>query len=266
MKKLRSLQKFWPGVFSPPAQNFLQPMASIAAWRVFLATVMGGCAVLILGNVTKSSMAGYGYGAVLFTALSWPYVPQLLKTIHWTDMTIAQSLLLLIASIGLGEVAQRILGFNPQAQGMKHMNWPIAIHLLWQFPLVLPVENLLLIGSMAWLWKFLRPTSPGNRLGVAVLSAALFGLWHVPFWGGWTMWTISLSVLPWTLYMMATGDILVPLIAHILMDVIAMISTFAPPNSVIIHLLWPLLGIGLILLGLGHSLYQDWRVKRRKIA
>ncbi len=254
----------WPGIFSPPAAEFLQAVEYVSGWRLFMATVAGSLLVLIMGQTAQSSSVGYCYGVIGFSVISWPFVPRIIERVRWTEGTIFQAVLVLIASMVLGDAAQRILGFNPQASGLKHMNWTIAVHLLWQFPLVLPVENLLLIGAMGWLWKFLRPKTPGNRFGVALLSAAFFGLWHVPFWGPWTMWTIGLSVLPWTIYMLATGDFLVPVIAHVLMDVIAVVLTFSPKDSFISHYFWPLLAGGLILLGLSYSLYRDWGVGAKR--
>ncbi len=264
MRRSQWLQALRPGIGIPANYDLIWAMESIATGRLFVATVIGSLAVLILGRVTQSSVTGYAYGALLFTVVSWPYVPRLIKTVRWTDMTIVQSVLVLVASLTLGDAAQRILGFNPQASGMKQMNWMTARHLLWQFPLVLPVENLLLVGAMAWLWKFLRPNRSVTRIAVSVLSAALFGLWHVPFWGIWTMWTIGMSVLPWVIYMIMTGDIIAPLIAHILMDTIAVILSFGPHDSLIVRLFWPLLGTSLILLGLGYAVYQDWCSTRRK--
>ncbi len=256
----------WPGVFSPPARKFVQAVELTSALRLFVAMAAGSVLVLMLGKAAQSSVVGYCYGGLGFTLISWPFVPGILKTIRWTDTTIVQVVLVLIASMVLGEAAQRVLGFNPQASGMKRMDWTTAVHLLWQFPVVLPVENLLLIGAMGWLWKVLRPDTPANRFGVVLFSAALFGLWHVPFWGPWTMWTIGVSVLPWSMYMLATGDFLVPVVAHILMDMIAVITAFAPRNSFVIHFFWPLLIVALIVLGLGHSLYRDWRFGRKKMA
>jgi hypothetical protein len=266
VKKAGWLSRAWPGIFTSPEVKFLQEAESINAWRLFIAVMVGSSLVLVLGKAAQSSSIGYGYGAVGFTVISWPFVPRILRGVRWTDTTIVQAVFLLIASLMLGDAAERILGFNPQASGLKHFDWKVAGHLLWQFPLVLPVENLLLVGAMGWLWKFLRPLTPGNRFGVALLGAALFGLWHVPFWGPWTMWTIGASVLPWTIYMLATGDLLVPVIAHILMDVIAVVSTFAPKTSFISQYFWLLLIVVLITVGLSHSLYRDWRARGKKIA
>ncbi len=259
MKKHRRFAQYWPGVLSPPPPQFLSLIQPVSMLRLFVATVVGSCAVLVLSPLTKSSMAGYAYGALLFTALSWPFVPKILTTARWTEATLGQSVLVLIASTALGDVAQRLLGFNPQQSGLDRMTWHGAARMLWQFPLVLPVENLLLIGAMAFLWQFLRPSSAWQRFGVALLAAALFGLWHVPFWGPWTMWTIGMSVLPWVLYMMATGDIVVPLVAHILMDTMAMVLTFGPSGSLWVRYFWILAALTMIMAGLGRSLYRDWR-------
>ncbi len=258
MNRRDKLKWLWPGVLSPPPKTFDNLIPTIPMWRIFLATVAGSAAVLALSVLTKSSMAGYGYGAAIFAAISWPYVPALLKSVRWTDATIIQAVLVLFASLAMGDAAQKILGFNPQSHGLDKLNWTVAGRLLWQFPLVLPVENLLLIGAMGFLWKFVRPVSAWQRFGVAILASAFFGLWHVPFWGPWTMWTIGMSVLPWVVYMMATGDVLVPLVAHILMDTMAMVLTFGPHGSVLVHYFWIGLATVLVLMGLSRSAYRDW--------
>lgn len=264
MKKPQPRRNYWPGVFGPPPPGFQTLVGPLPLWRLFLATALGSIAVLVLSHWSKSSLAGYSYGFLLFTLISWPFVPQIVKTARWRDATVAESLLLLVASMALGAFAQKILGFNPQQPGLSRMNWQTAVRMLWQFPLVLPVENALLIGAMATVWKFLRPTTAWQRGGVAMLTAALFGLWHVPFWGPWTMWTIGLSVLPWVLFMMATGDVVVPLLAHILMDTMAMVLTFGPSRSFAVHDFWLVGMTMLIVLGLTASVIRDWWMRSAK--
>lgn len=251
----------WPGVTSPDPL-FLRYIGRVPTWRMILATVAGGLLVLVMGHAAHSSAVGYGYGGVIFVALSWPLIRAVLRSLNWTDGTVWQAILLVIASLAMGTLGDKLLGFNPQLARMHQMTWPEGQHLLWQFPLVLPVENLVLLGGLIVVWQLVRPRSAFERLMVAVLAAFVFGLWHVPAWGGWTMLVIGLTVLPWTLYLLATGDMLVPIVAHIVMDTLAVAGTAAPHGSIFRHFADPVLLLVLLALGLMWSVIKEWQERR----
>lgn len=253
----------WPGVSSPDPL-FLRYVGRVPTWRLVAATALGGLMVLIMGHAAHSSAVGYGYGGLIFVLLSWPLIRGVLYSLNWTDSTVWQAMLLVIASLAMGTVGDRILGFNPQAAKMHQITWPEGQHLLWQFPLVLPVENLVLLGGLIAVWQIVRPRTAFERLMVAVLAAFVFGLWHVPAWGGWTMLVIGLTVLPWTLYLLATGDMLVPVVAHIVMDTLAVTGTAAPAHSLLRHFADPVLLLSLLMLGLIWSVLREWQERHRR--
>lgn len=252
----------WPGISSPdPA--FLRFVGRVPAWRMALATVLGGCLVLLLGTAAKSGPVGYGYGGAAFVVISWPLFRGVLRSLKWTDATVWQTVLLVIASTGMGALGDKLLGFNPQASRLHHITWPQGQHMLWQFPMILPVENLILLGGLVAAWQWIRPRSGFERFMTAVAAAAVFGAWHVPAWGGWTLVVIGLTVLPWTVYILATGDMLVPILAHIVLDTVAVIATVAPTQSLLHRLVDPLTLLGLLAAGLTWSLYREWQERRR---
>ncbi|NMP22327.1 type II CAAX prenyl endopeptidase Rce1 family protein [Sulfobacillus harzensis] len=251
----------WPGISSPDPL-FLRYIGRVPTWRMVLATAAGGLMVLVMGQAAHSSAVGYGYGGIFFVALSWPLLRAIVRSLNWTDGTIWQTVLLVIASLAMGAVGDKILGFNPQAAKMHQISWPEGQHLLWQFPLVLPVENLVLLGGLVAVWQIVRPRTAFERMMVAILAAFVFGLWHVPAWGGWTMLVIGLTVLPWTLYLLATGDMLVPILAHIVMDTLAVTGTAAPTHSLLRHLADPVLLLALLVLGLAWSILRERRERR----
>ena len=234
----------------------------VPAWRMALATAVGGALVLIMGSAAKSSAIGYGYGGTAFVVLSWPLFRAVLRSLRWTDATVWQTVLLVIASIGMGALGDKLLGFNPQAGKLHHITWPQGQHLLWQFPLVLPVENLILLGGLVAAWQWIGPRTGFERFMTAVAAAAIFGAWHVPAWGGWTMVVIGLTVLPWAVYIMATGDMLVPILAHIVMDTLAVIATVAPKTSPVRHFADPMVLLALLGAGLVWSVYREWGDRR----
>jgi hypothetical protein len=224
-----------------------------------VATAASGLAVLVMGSLARSTTVGYGYGGLIFVLLSWPLIRLMLRAVTWTDATVWQTILLVIASLAMGTVAEKTLGFNPQSGRLHHLAWSQGQHLLWQFPLVLPVENLVLLGGLVALWQLIRPRSGFERLMVATLAAFAFGLWHVPVWGGWTLVVVGLTVLPWTVYLLATGDMLVPILAHLVMDGLAVVNTAAPSRAWFRILADPMLLLSLLVLGLMWSAYREWR-------
>jgi hypothetical protein len=252
----------WPGI-SVPDPVFLRYVGLVPTWRLGLATVGGGALVLLLGRVSHSGPVGYGYGGLVFVLLSWPLGRMVVRSWQWTDATVWQASLLVIASLAMGSVGQRLIGFNPQAAGMRHMTWPQGQQLLWQFPLVLPVENLVLLGGLVVAWQIVRPRGALDRLMVALLAAFVFGFWHVPAWGGWTMVVIGLTVLPWVIYIVGTGDMVVPVVAHVVMDTLAVIGTTAPPASLARRFADPIMLLSLLLIGLLWSLFRQWQDRRR---
>ncbi len=253
----------WPGI-SAPDPLFLRYVGRVPNWRIVLATVVGGLMVLVMGHAAHSSAIGYGYGGALFVLLSWPLMRAVVRSLVWTDSTIWQTILLVIASLAMGTVGDKMLGFNPQASKIHQITWPQGQHMLWQFPLVLPVENLILLGGLIAVWQLVRPKTAFERLMVAVVAAFVFGLWHVPAWGGWTMLVIGLTVLPWTLYLLATGDMMVPVLAHIVMDTLAVLGTAAPAESLSRKMADPVLLLLLLGLGLMWSLYREWGDRRHR--
>ncbi|MDA8207129.1 MAG: CPBP family glutamic-type intramembrane protease [Thermaerobacter sp.] len=252
----------WPGI-SSPAPLFLRYVGRVPTWRLVLATAVGGLMVLIMGQAAKSSAVGYGYGGFVFVLFSWPLMRVVVRSLTWHDGTVWQAILLVVASLAMGNLGDKILGFNPQSGHLHQLGWPEGQRLLWQFPLVLPVENLILLGGLVALWQIVRPGNAFKRLLVAVAAAFVFGFWHVPAWGGWTLFVIGLTVLPWTVYLLATGDMVVPVVAHVVMDSLAVVATTAPPDSLLRALANPLLLLALLGMGLTWSLYRDWRDRRQ---
>lgn len=250
--------RHWPGL-SRDSPAFFLLGSGVPAWRLWLATVVAAGALVAISRWSHSTAAGYGYGLAVFIAISWPLAVQVVQSLRWTEATWGQSLLLLGASLIMGRLADRWLGFNPQAPVMSKLSWPLAAKLLWEFPLLLPIENLLLLGALLALWKTVPRKDWRHRLAIAVGGAFLFGLWHVPFWGGWTLVTVGLSVLPWTLYLLATGDMLAPLVAHILMDGWSIIAQAAPERTFFRqHLVWTAI-FAVLLGGAARSFLWDWR-------
>lgn len=253
----------WPGITSPDPL-FLRYVGRVPTWRLVFATLVGGLMVLIMGRAAHSSAVGYGYGGLLFLIISWPLIRAVVRSMVWTDGTVWQTVLLVIASLAMGSLGDKMLGFNPQATKIHQISWPEGQHLLWQFPLVLPVENLILLGGLVAVWQLVRPRSAFERFMVAVVAAFVFGLWHVPAWGGWTMLVIGLTVLPWTLYLLSTGDMLVPVLAHIVMDTLAVIGSAAPHGSLLRRMADPSLLLILLVMGLMWSLYREWMDRRHR--
>ncbi|MDA8193656.1 MAG: CPBP family glutamic-type intramembrane protease [Thermaerobacter sp.] len=252
---LQALRR-WPGV-TGDGPAFVGLADNLRAGRVWAAT-LGGSAVLIgMAGATHSAAVGYGYGFAVFSALSWPLLPRVLHRLIWTELRLLQGLLLLLASVGLGSLGDALLGLNPQAGGLERMSWPLAAKLLWEFPLLLPVENLMLLGILVALWNSVQPRRWVDRLAVAMMGSLFFGLWHVPFWGWGTMLVVGLSVVPWSLYILATGDMVAPVVAHLLMDSLALLAIAAPSGSLAHRYAMPAVVLGVVLLGTGQSLWRD---------
>ncbi|MCY0878843.1 MAG: CPBP family glutamic-type intramembrane protease [Firmicutes bacterium] len=241
-----------------PAPTFLALVDQVATWRLLLATLFGGGGVLLVARWAHSPLVGYAYGGLAWIAAAWPLPGRILKTLTWSDVALGQSFLLTLASWAMGTAATLALGFNPQAGRLSHLTWAEAQRWLWQFPLVLPVENLVLLGGLLSIWQWVRPRHAWDRAITAALAACLFGLWHVPAWGGWTMVVIGLTVLPWTIYLIATGDMVAPLLAHIWLDTLAVLGAAAGGTSSASHYLLPAMLLGILLVGLGYSIYRDW--------
>ena len=244
--------------FSHGYQRFLGLVPMVSGTRLFLASTAGILIILSSSSWAHDVVVGYGYGAVVFTIVSWPFVPHLVRHLSWPSHLLIRAVGLLILSILSGSLGEVILGRNPQAAGLRQFNWGIAQKLLWQFPLVLPVENLLLIGILAALWRLVRPRGSWTIILLAITSAFVFGLWHVPFWGWGTLLTIGLTVVPWTLYIIATGDLVVPMATHLLMDGLAMVSNFSP-NPLLRHSALVLVVVAAIVWGALSSWWQDLR-------
>ncbi|MCY0865474.1 MAG: CPBP family glutamic-type intramembrane protease, partial [Sulfobacillus sp.] len=228
-----------------------------------LGTLLAATAVVGLGRLAHSSWAGYGYGGLIFLVITWPLGGWLWRHTRLTSATWGQTLLLVAASLAMGSAATHMLGFNPQAGGLSRLTPTAARQLLWQFPLVLPVENLVLLGGLIAVWQWVRPRGSGERLLVALVAALLFGLWHVPSWGGWTMLVIGLTVWPWTIYLFVTGDMLAPILAHVLLDVLAVLQKAWPVGAN--QLLWPGVILALLVFGLVFSLWFDWHRARLRL-
>ncbi len=245
-------------------EKFMRLVPTGSGTRVFGATLVGTLTVLWLSKVSHSSLVGYAYGAGLFTLLSWPFVPRLLRQVRWQKRVMERALGLLIVSLGFGALGGLILGYNPQAQGLSEFNWLLAQKLLWQFPLVLPVENLLLLGAMVGFVRITRARGTPQIMLMALLAAGFFGLWHVPFWGWGTLVTIGLTVLPWTLYMAVTGDVVVPVITHVMMDTTAMVVNFAPNHWVREGFMAALI-VAVLIWAVVRSWWEDWRTTSRDL-
>jgi len=251
------------GILSQPAPLFWQVNQIVPAWRMALGTLLAATAVVGLGRLAHSSWAGYGYGGLIFLVITWPLGGWLWRHTRFTSATWGQTLLLVAASLAMGSAATHMLGFNPQAGGLSRLTPTAARQLLWQFPLVLPVENLVLLGGLIAVWQWVRPRGSGERLLVALVAALLFGLWHVPSWGGWTMLVIGLTVWPWTIYLFVTGDMLAPILAHVLLDVLAVLQKAWPVGAN--QLLWPGVILALLVFGLVFSLWFDWHRARLRL-
>ncbi len=247
----------WPGISSSDP-SFLRYVDCVPTWRLMAATVGGGVLVLLVGRAAHSPTIGYGYGGLFFVFGSWPLMRVVGRASVWTDATVWQTILLVIASVAMGHLGSRILGFNPQAGRIHSLGWAQGKRLLWGFPLLLPVENLILLGGLVALWQAIKPRTALDRVLVAIAAAFVFGFWHVPVWGFWTMPVIGMTVLPWSLYLLATGDMLVPVLAHIAMDALAVIGALAPKESLWRHLGDPILLLALFVGGLMLSLYREW--------
>lgn len=248
----------WPGI-TAATPLFLRYAGQVQTWRLVAATAGGGLIVLLMGRAAHSGTVGYGYGGLFFLLLAWPLMRTVGRALLWSDATVWQTVLLVIASVAMGHVGTRLLGFNPQAGRIHHLSWPQGQRLLWQFPLVLPVENLILLGGLVALWQLVKPRTSLDRILVAMGASLLFGVWHVPVWGLATMIVIGLTVLPWTLYLLATGDMLAPVLAHIILDALAVIGALSPTHSLWRHFTDPVLLVGLLVSGLAWSLYREWR-------
>jgi hypothetical protein len=263
MRTWRHRLKRLDRVLSNP--TYLRLVGQVPTWRLMLATALAGFGVVLVAHWARSAVIGYAYGGLLFLLFTWPLGLTVWRSLRWTEATVGQSLLLALASWAMGTAATLALGFNPQAARLSRMRWPEALHLLWQFPLVLPVENLVLLGGLISLWQWVRPLNGLDRLMVAATAAFLFGLWHVPAWGGWTMVVIGLTVLPWAVYLMATGDFLAPMLAHIWLDVMAVVSAAAASAPDWRRFVSPGLFLVAMLVGLSYSLYRDWRHAGRQV-
>lgn len=232
--------------------------------RLFGATLVGTLAILWVSKISHSSIVGYAYGAGLFTVLSWPFMPRLLGQVQRrTPHVMEKALGLLMVSLACGALGGMILGYNPQASGLREFNWLLAQKLLWQFPLVLPVENLLLLGALLSFVRISGARKISSLMLMAVIAAAFFGLWHVPFWGWGTLLTIGFTVLPWTVYMILTGDVIVPVVTHVMMDTAAMVVNFAPSHWVRGGFMMALVVLVLIW-AVARSWWRDWRTTRGK--
>lgn len=245
-------------------RNFMRLVLPGSGTRLFGATLVGTLAILWVSKVSQSSVVGYAYGAGLFTLLSWPFMPRLLRQVHWrTSHVMEKALGLLMVSLACGALGGVILGYNPQASGLGEFNWLLAQKLLWQFPFVLPVENLLLLGALASFVRISGARTAPSLMVMAIVAAAFFGLWHVPFWGWGTLLTISFTVLPWTLYMTLTGDVVVPVVTHVMMDTAAMVVNFAPSHWVRGGFMMALV-VMVLIWAVVRSWWRDWRTTRAR--
>ncbi|MCY0880507.1 MAG: hypothetical protein OWS74_00780, partial [Firmicutes bacterium] len=166
----------------------------------------------------------------IFALGTWPWMGQIVHTLKWPRQAWAWVLVLWQGAEVSGQMGSWLIGFNPQFAQMKRLTWPVAVHLLWQFPLELPIENLLLLGLIAAAWRFLRPHSRYEALSAAFLGALAFASWHMFTWNSWVVVPLTLGVLPWTIYLVMTGDMIVPIIAHILFDMEGTLSIVLPAH------------------------------------
>lgn len=242
--------------------GFIRLVPTVSGTRLFGSTLISTLVVLWLSRMSASSVVGYAYGAGVFTILSWPFLPHVLRQVRWGRRVVERALGLLVVSLTFGALVGFILGYNPQAHGLSELNWLIAQKLLWQFPLVLPVENLLLLGVLV---GFVRITGSRKIIPLLVnacLAAGFFGLWHVPFWGWGTLLTIGLTVLPWTVYMVMTGDVIVPVITHLMMDTTAMVVNFAPSHWIREGFMAALI-VAILAWAVVRSWWEDWQAMSR---
>lgn len=260
-RRWRNAWRNWPGI-TGDSLAFKSLADGVSTSRTAWATLAGSVVLIVLSRTSHSPAVGYGYGFVVFASLSWPLVPRVLSRMRWHDATMIQGVLLLLASIALGSVGDRLLGFNPQAHSLNHLSWPVASKLLWSFPLLLPVENFMLLGGLLSLWNGFKPRTVLARVGVGLLAAWLFGLWHVPFWGWPTMWVVGLSVVPWTLYLLATGDMVAPIVAHLLMDTFSIMAVASPRGSLLHHYAIPVVVVAVLAVSAGHSFWKDFQKAR----
>lgn len=177
--------------------------------------------MVAFGIWSRSVLVGDGYGLMLSVGLSWPFARRLGKGLSVPCGLFWRSLLLFVASLVTSTAAVAFLGFNPQAARLSSVGWAEARALIWRFPLALPVENWILVLFLAAFGAIARDRQGlANRVPFAAATAAAlaFGVLHVPYWGGWAWFPVAASVLPWTVYMTMSGDLIAPVIAHVLLD------------------------------------------------
>lgn len=207
--------------------------------------------MVVLGGYSRSILVGDGYGLILSAGLSWPLIRGLGDGVRLRPGIFWRSLALFLASLAASTAAVVFLGFNPQAARLEAIGWAEARALLWRFPLALPVENWMLVLFLTALGALSsdRGRSSGRALYAAGAAAVAFGLLHVPYWGGWAWFPVAASVLPWTIYMTWTGDLLAPLVAHLVLDMSVALALW--PRLAPLHGLAPLAAASLLWAALG---------------
>ena len=244
----------------------MQPLwqtMNVSTKRVVLGVILGPLAIVWIGRWSGSVVTGDLYAAALLLFCLWPLIPFGIVGNQWPQRLWARSLGLYLASVLMGRAATEFLGFNPQANVLSHWSWSLARALLWQFPIAIPVENLLLVVFVVGCRKLFGP----SRMAASVFPALAFGLLHVPFWGAWAWFSVGASVLPWTIYMVFSGDLWAPVIAHLVLDMTAVFalvplllkSPYGPWLAAIG--LWGLAGLAMAVLrqfGRSRRAYPPW--------
>ncbi len=236
---------------------------NVSTKRVVLGGLLGPLAIVLIGRWSRSVVTGDLYAAALLMFCLWPLIPFGIVNNKWPHGLWVRSVGLYLASVLMGRAATAFLGFNPQANVLSHWSGSVARGLLWQFPIVIPVENLLLVVFVLACRKLFGP----SRMAASVFPALAFGLLHVPFWGTWAWFSVGASVLPWTIYMVFSGDLWAPVVAHLVLDMTAVLalsplllkSTYGPWLAAVG--LWGLAGLAMAALhqwGRARRAYPPW--------
>lgn len=217
---------------SHPWARYQGPRWRLAGGLLAAAIIMVGVA-----HLSASVVVADLYAALALGILSWPWLRTVASSLRMPTRLPWKILLLFLTSVGMAHAANAFLGFNPQAHVTIRWHWATIHPLLWQFPLALPVENLVLLGLLVLglqVW-------PRSTYRASIMAAIAFGLLHVPFWGGWVWFPVAASVLPWVLYMRISGDLVAPLAAHLLLDSLAVMMLWP---GFVHHAFW-IVGVGL---------------------